>query len=249
MVPKKYKQSNELLSQTKGLPNSIQQKIIISDERIKITKNCVLTIKDSIKKVKEQSNGSKTSVWIPYYKLLQQELPANKGTDVRFAKRVFALLDIVPIVKHNLRSVLLLEDEKSIIANLDDLLEVLSITHNFDGLPKFKAEFFNDIFLELYKTKISPDSSDDGKKTEDIIAVTTRQLGDYNKTKTGKSITSDHMKKTYLNSFINEGLIDHLPSKLDRRQEIYYPLVTEKISLISIMDRVNNLSQQKPEFY
>ena len=80
-------------------------------------------------------------------------MPANKGTDVRFAKKVFSLLNIVPIVKSDLRMVLMMEGESSIIANLEDLREVLSITQNFDGLPKFKAEFFNDIFFHVLQKR------------------------------------------------------------------------------------------------
>ena len=83
----------------------------------------------------------------------RRELPANKGTDVRFAKKVFSLLNIVAIVKSDSRMVLMMEGESSIIANLEDLREVLSITQNFDGLPKFKAEFFNDIFYLVLQTR------------------------------------------------------------------------------------------------
>ena len=75
--------------------------------------------------------------------------------------------------------VLMMEGQRSIIADLNDLREVLAITQNFDGLPKFKAEFFNDIFLPCYHNKTEVDSNnkeDKSRKEEDIIAVTTRQL-------------------------------------------------------------------------
>ena len=142
--------------------------------------------------------------------LLQKELPANKGTDVRFAKKVFSLLNIVPIVKSDLRMVLMMEGESSIIANLEDLREVLSITQNFDGLPKFKAEFFNDIFLPCFAKKTEPDSKnndeDNNKKEEEIIAVTTRELCDYSRKLEKKPISTDNLKHTYLNQLINEGI-------------------------------------------
>ena len=96
----------------------IQQQIIISDEEIENTKNCVLLIKQKINELKSKNKYGKISLWIPYYDLLQKELPANKGTDVRFAKKVFSLLNIVPIVKSDLRMVLMMEGENSIIANL-----------------------------------------------------------------------------------------------------------------------------------
>ena len=48
---------------------------------------------------------------------------------------------------------------------------------------------------------------------------------------------------------INEGLVDYLPSKVDSRQNIYYPLVTEKIPIIPIIDPIGNLSKQKSPIY
>ena len=52
----------------------------------------------------------------------------------------------------------------SIIANLEDLREVLLITQNFDGLPKFKVDFFDEIFYPCFEKKTKPDSNDDGNE-------------------------------------------------------------------------------------
>src|SRR5215208_2484297 len=139
MVSQKYQESTKILSSRYGLPNIIQQQTIISDIEVDQAKQCILLIKQKINQLKLKNNNRKISVWIPYLQLLQKELPANKGTDVRFVKRIFAFLNIVPIVKLNLRKILLLEGEVSVIADLEDLKEVLLITQNFDGLPKFKA--------------------------------------------------------------------------------------------------------------
>jgi hypothetical protein len=123
MIPQKYQESTKLIALRKGLPNSIQQLTIISDNEINLAKQCILLIKQKINDLSIQSNNSngKISVWIPYAQLLQKELPSNKGTDVRLVKRIFSLLNIVPIVKLNLRNLLVLENEISIIADLQDL--------------------------------------------------------------------------------------------------------------------------------
>src|SRR5687768_11399225 len=55
-----------------------------------------------------------------------------------------------------------------------------------------------------------------------------------------KPISTDNLKHTYLNQLINEGLIDYTGSKIDTRQNIYYPLVTEKISITSIINPIDN---------
>jgi hypothetical protein len=247
MVPQKYQESNKLIAQTKGLPNLIQQQIIISDEQIENTKNCILAIKHKINELKSKSPNRKISLWIPYADLLQKELPANKGPDVRYAKKIFSLLNIIPIVKNDLRMALYMEGEKSIIANLQDLKEVLIITQNFNGLPKFKAEFFNDTFLPCYETKTEGDVKYNDKgdiiREEDRIAVTTKELCEYFRLVRDKPISSDNLKHTYLNQLINEGIIDYLPSKIDTRQNIYFPLDTNKISITSIIDSIDILSQ------
>jgi hypothetical protein len=248
MVSQKYQESTKILSSRYGLPNIIQQQTIISDIEVDQAKQCILLIKQKINQLKLKNNNRKISVWIPYLQLLQKELPANKGTDVRFVKRIFAFLNIVPIVKLNLRKVLVLEGEISVIADLQDLKEVLSITQNFDGLPKFKADCFNEIFYPCFLKKIKPESNADDKE-EEIIAVTTRELCDYFKEIHKKPISTDNLKHTYLNQFINDGIIDYTKSKIDIRQNIYYPLVTEKISNISIKDRIDNLSQENPLIY
>jgi hypothetical protein len=259
MIPQKYQESTKLIALRKGLPNSIQQLTIISDNEINLAKQCILLIKQKINDLSIQSNNSngKISVWIPYAQLLQKELPSNKGTDVRLVKRIFSLLNIVPIVKLNLRNLLVLENEISIIADLQDLKEVLLITQSVEGIPQYKIDYLNNIFYPLYNSKTKPDSNSDGSKQEDNNGVTVRQLCEYFKHIEGKSISTDNMKKTYLNELINNGLIDYESSKIDSRQYIYYPLgeplynttsVTynnhiENISSVPNLNRFDNFSQ------
>ena len=167
----------------------------------------------------------------------------------RLQKRIFSLPRVVPIIKFNLRKLLVLEGETCVIAEVEDLKEVLSITQNFDGIPKFKAEFFNDILYPCFAKKTAPDSNnkaedDKSRKEEEIIAVTTRQLCDYYKEIKGKPISSDNLKHIYLNELVNEGIIDYTESKINSKQYIYYPLVSDLLSMISIMDSIDVDSQQ-----
>jgi hypothetical protein len=248
MIPQKYLESTKLIAARKGLPNLIQQQTIISDIEIKLAKECILLIKQKINDLRIKNNNAhgKISVWIPYAQLLQSELPSNKGTDVRLVKRIFSLLNIVPIVKLNLRNLLVLEKEISIIADLQDLKEVLSITQNFEGIPEYKIDFFYNIFSSLYKSKTEPNSNTDNTKKEERKGVTVRQLCEYFKEKKGKSISTDNMKKTYLNELINNGLIDYESSKIDSRQYIYYPVVESPKNLPSITFNNNHLDNISP---
>jgi len=145
---------------------------------------------------------------------MQQELPSRKGTDVRFTKTVFSFLNILPILRFTQRKSLVLENETSVIADLEDLKEVLSISYNFDGIPKFKKDFFDNVFYPCYKAKLEPDSTADGSKREEIKAVTTKQLCEFYKKVTGKNANSDNLKKTFLNELLNSELIDCDNSKI-----------------------------------
>jgi hypothetical protein len=116
-------------------------------------------------------------------------------------------------------------------------------------IPKFKAEFFNDLFCPLFKSKTEPDSNIDGTKKEEIIAVTTRQLCDYYKEKKCKPISTDNLKQTYLNQLINEGIIDYTKSKINSRENIYYPIVTDSLSLLSNINSIDKISQQESQIY
>ena len=214
----------------------------------------------------KNNNGNKIPLWIPYNRLLQKQLPSNKGTDVRLQKRIFSLLNVIPIVKSNLRKSLVLGNEKSVIADLSDLKEVLSIIQNFDGIPKFKSDFFINIFCTLYGTKTKPDENADGSKKEERLAVTSKQLADYYKKINGKTISTDNVKSTYLNELAKNGMIDYELSKIHGKQYIYYPLVdsltttyenndnkndNDKSSstFSSIIDPINQVSQDSSNIY
>ena len=141
---------------------------------------------------------------------------------------------------------MILGNETSIIADLQDLKEVLSITQNFEGIPKYKIDYFDNIFSPLYKSKTEPDSNTDNTKKEEREAVTVRQLCIFYKEKTGKSINTDNMKKTYLNELINNGLIDYESSKIDSRQYIYYPVVESPKNPPSVTFNNNHIDNISP---
>ena len=68
-------------------------------------------------------------------------------------------------------------------------------------MPSYKLKFFNDYFVPLVESKKKPDEKDDLK--ENTIGVTTKEVCEYYKQQTGKSINTDTMKKIYLNELLN----------------------------------------------
>ena len=108
----------------------------MSDNEKEKAKQCILYLKQNL-----SISLSKSDIWIPYGGILGEALKAEKGTDVRNTKRIFSLLNIIPLVKSDNRPKLSLKKgDISTIATLEDLSEVLAITQNLNGLPVLQNE-------------------------------------------------------------------------------------------------------------
>jgi hypothetical protein len=148
--------------------------------------------------IQNYSSSNNDPVWIPFLEILAEALPAEKGPDNRITKRIFSFLEIIALAKSHLRKKLILGSETQAIATLEDLSQVLYITQNLSGMPSYKLKFFKDYFVPLVESKSEVDSETDSKGNvikEKIIGVTTRELCEYYKQQTGKSINTDTMKK------------------------------------------------------
>jgi hypothetical protein len=55
MAPIKYQESNFLIAQKMSLPYELQQQVIVSDQEIELAKQCVLYLKQEIKKLSSTS--------------------------------------------------------------------------------------------------------------------------------------------------------------------------------------------------
>jgi hypothetical protein len=148
MIKHKYQDSNILISQKKGLPQLIQEQLVVSKEEIKTAQECVMLLRDELLK------NHKNNVWIPYGSILGQSLPSEKGPDVRITNRIFSLLDLITKINGLDRPKLVYGDETLAISLFTDLEEVLKLTHNLSGLPSYKLEFFTNVFILLYLSKI-----------------------------------------------------------------------------------------------
>ncbi len=233
MIKQKYQDSNILIAQKKGLPALVQEQLIVSNEDLKVTMECVSILK------KQLLMNHDNTVWIPYGSILSQSLPSEKGPDVRITNRIFSLLNLITKINATNRPKLVFGSETLAVSLLSDLEEVLKLTHNLNGIPSYKIEFFTNIFIPLFLSKESPLEKDD--ILEDKIAVYTNELADFLIEKSGKTLTTDAIKKTYLTELKNNGLIDDFQSKVDKRKNGYYPIIDVK--------QFSNKSREKNEKY
>lgn len=66
-------------------------------------------------------------------------------------------------------------------------------------------KFLKEILRPVYESKSSPDSKDD--KKEKLIAVTSKELCDFYKKQKGRGITTDNLKKQFLNELLVNDVI------------------------------------------
>ncbi len=230
MSEEKYLESNRLTFQKLGLPDFVQQQIIVSDAEIDLARKCILCLKQRISRlcpIRYIQNEYKpyNPVSIPYHEYLAESLPHHRGSAMRTASQIGSLLDIVTITRSQF--IFDFKIEMMVVARPEDLVEVLRITRNmtninYSNLPNHKVKFLKEIFRPVYESKSSPDSKED--KKEKTIAVTSKELCDFYKKQKGRGITTDNLKKQYLNELLVNDDIGETPSEIDRRQYIYYPL-------------------------
>ena len=193
MSTQKYSEANLLTFKKLGLPDFIQDQIIVSNKEIDMAKKCILLLRKRIRSLckynlDELDCKPSNPVWIPFYEYLAKSLPASRGIDMRNAKHVGSLLAVIAKAK----SQFLLDDGEgklSVIARSGDFIEALRIAQNlvkgdYSGIPAHKTKFFEEIFLGVYNIKAGPDEKDG--KIESLKAVTTRELSDYYKKVKGK---------------------------------------------------------------
>jgi hypothetical protein len=258
MNKQKYFESNVLIAQRKGLPNIVQQKLIISDEDKELARECFLYLKDQIlqRSAGGISGKSNNPVWIPFGQLLAEILPSNKGSDSRNTNRIFALLNIIPLTRAHLRPKLVYGLEILVVATLEDLREVLHITQDVTGMAVYKLKFYREVFLPLFRSKRTPTVDNNNGKSEPRIALTSREICDYcNSIRDTKPLTTDSLKKTFLDELLNHGYIEQETSTINAKQNIYYPLIDieDKQTLsLSIQDQngenATSISSNEPGF-
>ena len=256
MSKQKYSEANLLTFEKLGLPDFIQDQIIVSNKEIDMAKKCILLLRKRIRSLckynlDELDYKPSNPVWIPFYEYLAKSLPASRGIDMRNAKHVGSLLTVIAKAK----SQFLLDDGEgklSVIARSGDLIEALRIAQNlvkgdYSGIPGHKTKFFEEIFLGVYNIKAGPDEK--GGKIESLKAVTTRELSDYYKKVKGKGVSPDNIKKQFLEELKTNDLIGEVKSEIDGRRLLFYPLTSsnpkiahEKITKLSNETIFDNIS-------
>ncbi len=108
-------------------------------------------------------------------------MQAKEGRDMRVGNRIFNLLNIIALAKLHLRMTIQLSDsdglETSVIADVEDLKEVYSITQHITGMQLRKLREFIDVFCPDFHEKENegPTKNEEGT-FEKIMAVDIKEI-------------------------------------------------------------------------
>jgi hypothetical protein len=253
MSTEKYSGAIKLTAEKFGLPDFAYQQEIVSDYEKENARNIIKDIKQNILLCGRQAPG-KNNFIIPFYESIAASLPAEKAGDMTTANRLFSLMSLSALINLDRRPRYMYREEGNpIMQNIpfvtfEDLRESLAFIDYsaIDGVRPYIREWYCGVFLTTYDDKKEPDTKCRKGETisETRIALTTEQLADATFHLQNKKFSTKQILENYVEPLLNQGYIDKAESELDRRNRIYYPVVTSKIRKLFDSDQSNNLLQE-----
>jgi hypothetical protein len=198
----------------------------------------------------------KNNIIIPFMDTIKISLPREKAFDMTTTNRLGGFLSLLPLVNVDRRPRLVVKkkDEPSFLsykipfALFEDLQETTFLMEYANGVRPYILEWYNEVFVELYDSKKHEDSKINSRGeelTENRIAVTTKELIDKAFEIQKKKLSTQQILQTYIKPLVNENVVDFMPSEIDKRARIYYPVSsTKKYNKLFASDEMNNFSQQ-----
>jgi hypothetical protein len=244
MDQEKYAAAVDLIFDKYSMPDFMYQKMVVSDEQKDQAREIIKGLKESILDLSGSVAPGKNNVFIPFEKAIRDAAITKKASDMTVADRICGNLTLLAAVNTEKRPIIAFRKrgsptlQKIPLATFDDLKEALFLMQYANGVRPYILEWYYDVFIPTYDTKTEVDIRATGRYTKDgnevvlkenRIALTTQQLSDATFTIRNKKLSSRQIRETYLDQLINEGYVDTVSSELDRRADIFFPVITTKI--------------------
>jgi hypothetical protein len=253
MDKEKYRAAIDLMADKYSLPDFIYEDIVVSDLQKEQARELVKSRKEKILEISDRISPGKNNTFIPFRDAVEQSLNAAKAFDMTVADRTLGYLPLLATIHIEDRPGLVLRKEHDPIvytypfAIFEDLREALYIIQYSSGLRPFIAEWFDNVFLSTFEKKTEPDSKDDSRGnhlTEDIKALTIKELREATFEIQGKRLSANQIRKGYLEPLMSEAYIDKQTSNLNKSTDIFYPIILCKVCKSAKWDEDALLSQQ-----
>lgn len=244
MSIEKYKEAIGLTSLKFGVPDFVYQAQVVSDDEKNRAREIIESFKDRILDIAARYPPGKHNVFIPFNEAVGKTLPSQKAFDMTTAHRFFSFLSLLPIINYNHRPRLLVRKEGSTemqmipMATFQDLREAMFLMEYANGVRPYILEWYNEVFLPTFQKKIEPDSKGDRQETH--IAVTTEQLVEATYDKQQKKYSTKQILENFINPLVNQAYIEKADSEIDKRSNIYYPVLAVKQKKLFDSGQSNN---------
>lgn len=260
----KYDAAIDLIGKKFGLPDFAYQAQVVNDADKDMARALIEEMRDGLLDLIKNSKPGKNNTIIPFYKSLDASLSRERASDMTMAHRLFTFLSLIPQIDvySTARPHLRITDPNNPIfiqifpfATFEDLKESIYLMEYADGVRPYVLDWYHVVFLAAYNAKTKEDSKivkdKKGQEVDEIFekvkAVTTDELAKATVEKQSKNVSKKEIIETYLEPLINQNYINKEDSELDKRKNIYYPvLVTnteEKNKNLFDMPQSNNLLQ------
>jgi DNA-binding MarR family transcriptional regulator len=121
------------------------------------------------------------------------------------------------------------------------LREAVYLLENSEGVRPYVLEWFNQVFLTAFNEKTEPSTKNNIE--EESISLTTRELVAATNEIQKRMYSTQQMYENYIVPLINAGYIDRMPSNLDKRSYVFYPVLNSKQKILFDINNTNNISQ------
>ena len=255
MDPTKYNAAIDLMADKFGSPDFAYQAKVVSNEEKDSARDIVEEIKGGLLELTSRSlKPGENNVIVPFITPLNKSLARQKASDMTMGYRLFSFLSLLPQINFYSRPYMQVTDPNRNIlfiqripfALFEDLNESTYLMEYADGVRPYILMWYHQVFLPTYNAKDKLDSRVNSKGVELIekrLAVTTEQLAKATETKQNKIMSKTQVRENYIEPLINQGYIDKIDSELDKRSDIYYPVIL-KIDKLNGMGNPCNLSQE-----
>ena len=282
MSKAKYRAAVELTAMRKGLPNGVLTEQLGLDEFEQV-RTITKAIKDELIKIREQNSTPREFTpnifWVPFYEKLGEDLPADVGRHMRDSTRFFTILQMHAAANIFNRPRVVVDRKPSIIVTRRDYDAAKELYFSGEkaeslltGIPERVLQWFDKVFNPCWEKvkkdwketveEVQQELSDDTEKATDlgkdpVVWITTSQLTDKTADVWIRPLTTDSIRKNYLDELLRAGYIDAQDHPTDKRAKHYKPIIdkdarekgnlhdSDMFSLDSLREAYNELEKIK----
>jgi hypothetical protein len=229
---KKIHAANDLIGLSYGSLPEEYDRLVVSRQDTERCKQIIWIIVAKLKQHSAYLKPKQPGILIPFRDAISKCIPVsgNQPWSMTVTDRTFKYLSIITKINMDSRPKVVDTETGQFwpIAIFEDLKETLLLMERAaSGVRPYIVNWFNDVFLPAFKDlddKPNELKDEDGNTIikERYVGVTTEQLAEKTKTVYGglKPSSGDVLNK-YLYPLINQGIVDKVPSEIDKRSNLY----------------------------